>query len=41
MMRVLRIEDFYDKNMARIKAERYKNGRRVHERRTMAELERD
>jgi hypothetical protein len=41
MLRIYRIQDYYDKNIDRLKAERYKSGRRIHERRTMAELERD
>jgi len=41
MMKIYRIEDYYDKNIAKLKAERYRSGRRIHERRTMAELNRD
>jgi hypothetical protein len=41
LYRIFRIKDYYDQNVDRLRAERYKSGRRIHERRTMAELERD
>ena len=40
-MRILRIQDFYDKNLKDIIAKRYKNGRKIHERKTNDELEKN
>lgn len=39
--RILRIKDFYDHNILRLTRERDQNGRKIHKRKTMAELERD
>jgi hypothetical protein len=38
---IYRISDFYDCNINKLKAERYQNGRKIHERKKMNELERD
>ena len=38
-MKIYRIKDYYDKNVSDIKAKRYRNGRKIHERKTNEELE--
>ena len=40
-MKIYRISDFYDQNVAKLKAERYQSGRKIHERKKMSELERE
>jgi len=40
-MQMYRISDFYDRNVAKLKAERYQSGRKIHERKKMTELERE
>ena len=40
LTQIYRITDFYDNNVAKMKAERYQSGRKIHERKKMSELER-
>lgn len=41
LMQIFRIQDYYDRNVAKLKAERYQSGRKIHERKKMNELQRD
>ena len=41
LMKGYRIKDYYDKNVSDIKQTRYKNGRRIHDRKTNEELEKE
>ena len=41
LKKVYRIKDFYDLNILRLTNERDQNGRKIHKRKTMAELARD
>lgn len=41
LMQIFRIQDYYDQNVAKLKAGRYQSGRRVHDRKKMNELQRD
>jgi len=41
LLKIYRIKDFYDKNVNDIKARRYRNGRKIHERKTNSELEKN
>ena len=36
LMQIYRISDFYDNNVAKMKAERYQSGRKIHERKKMS-----
>ncbi len=41
LKKIYRILDFYDLNISKLTDERDQNGRKIHKRKTMAELERD
>lgn len=41
LKKIYRIQDFYDLNISKLTDERDQNGRKIHKRKTMAELERD
>ena len=41
LMKIYRIKDYYDKNVSDIKAKRYRNGRKIHERKTNQELQKN
>lgn len=37
----MKITEFYDQNIEKLKADRYESGRKIHERRKMSELQRE